>query len=65
MEIDLSEHMEETLFTIVIWIGLWGIFEHVIRIYCKSMNSQIMAYVFLVIFGYFMLYSRNHIHHRN
>jgi hypothetical protein len=58
-------HIEETLFTIIVWVGMWGILEHVIRITCKGMYSEILAYAFLVIFGFFMLCIRGHFNNTN
>jgi succinate dehydrogenase hydrophobic anchor subunit len=61
MESPLRNHMEETFLTILIWIGMWGIATHVITMYCKSSACEILLYAFLVIFGYYALYVRNHI----
>jgi hypothetical protein len=61
MESPLRKHLEETFFTLLIWIGLWGIASHLVSIYCKSQAHEILLYTFLVGFGYFALYTRNHI----
>lgn len=61
MESPLRNHMEETVLTILIWIGMWGITTHIITTYCKSSACEILLYAFLVIFGYYALYVRNHI----
>ena len=57
----LGYHMEETIFTILIWIGLWGIISQLIAMYCKNPLCEILLYTFLVVFGYYALYVRKHI----
>ena len=61
MESHVRDHMEETFFTLLIWIGMWGIATQLISRYCKSPLCEILLYAFLVVFGYFALYARNHI----
>ena len=61
MESPIHSHLEETFFTILIWIGTWGIATHMISIYCKTKLCEMLLYTFLVILGYFALYTRNHI----
>lgn len=61
MESPLSTHMEETFLTILVWIGMWGIATHLITMYCKNPMCELLLYVFLVFFGYYALYMRNHI----
>jgi hypothetical protein len=65
MEINLGTHIEETIFTIIVWVGIWGITEHVVRIYSRGIYSEILAYAFLVIFGFFMLCVRGHFNKAN
>ena len=60
MEVNLGNHVEETLFTIITWVGIWGILEHVIRLCCRGVYTEIFAYSFLVLFGFYMLYTRGH-----
>ena len=57
----VGKHMEETFLTLLIWIGMWGIASHLIAVYCKTPLCEVLLYAFLVAFGYFALYARNHI----
>jgi hypothetical protein len=61
MESPVGTHMEETFFTLLIWIGLWGIASHLIARYCRTPLCELLTYGFLVVFGYYALYIRNHI----
>jgi len=61
MESTLGYHLEETIYTILIWIGLWGIVNQLITLYCKNPFCEILLYAFLVVFGYYALYVRKHI----
>jgi hypothetical protein len=58
MESPVGKHMEETFFTLLIWIGMWGIVSHLIDMYCKSPLCEILLYAFLMVFGYFAMYAR-------
>jgi hypothetical protein len=58
---DAAAYLEETILTIFLWIGLWGIvtlfFEH----YVKRFGNQLAVYILFVIVSFSLLHSRNHI----
>jgi len=61
MNSSMRNHMEETFFTVLIWIGIWGIASRMISMYCTTLICEILMYLFLIIFGYYALYVRKHI----
>ncbi len=56
-----SRFVEETVLTVFLWVGLWGVISVVIDKYIKEHRHQIAVYSVITILAFGLLISRGHI----
>jgi len=52
---------EETVLTVLAWVGLWGIVSLLLDHYVRSWTYKLAAYTVLVIASFSLLHVREHI----
>lgn len=58
-----AAYLEQTILTVFLWIGLWGIINMFFEHYCKSFGTQLFVYIVFVITSFTLLKNRNHLAH--
>ena len=61
MEKTPTQFLEQTILTIFLWIGIWGIITLVFEHCVQSFGMKIMIYIIFVIISFKALQLRNHI----
>jgi uncharacterized membrane protein YwzB len=56
-----SRFVEETVLTVFLWVGLWGVISILIDTYIKEHKHQIAVYLVITIVAFGLLMSRGHI----
>lgn len=56
-----SRFVEETIITVVLWVGLWGFVSEVIDEYVKDNKHQMAVYAVISILAFLLLINRGHI----
>ena len=56
-----SRFVEETIITVVLWVGLWGFVSGLIDEYVKENKYQMMVYAVISILAFMLLINRGHI----
>lgn len=56
-----SRFVEETVITVFLWVGLWGVISVFIDKYIKEHKHQIAVYSVITIVAFGLLMSRGHI----
>ena len=56
-----TSFLEQTLLTIFLWIGMWGIVTMFFDHYIKSFGYKLATYIIFVIVSFSLLHVRNHI----
>lgn len=52
--------IEQTLFMIFLWIGIWGIVDVVLDHQHQTYESRIKIYIIFIFISFFFLYLRGH-----
>jgi len=53
--------LEQTVLTIFLWIGLWGLVSLILDHYIRDFGEKLATYIMFVIVAFGLLHSRNHI----
>ena len=63
MEIKTHHHkyLEQTILTVFLWAGLWGMLSLFIDNYVQSLGFKLLVYFTLVLFAFTALLCRDHI----
>jgi hypothetical protein len=56
-----SRFVEETIITVVLWVGLWGFVSGLIDEYVKENKHQMIVYAIISIIAFILLINRGHI----
>jgi len=56
-----SRFVEETIITVVLWVGLWGFVSGLIDEYVKDNKHQMIVYAVISIIAFLLLINRGHI----
>ena len=52
--------LEQTILTIFLWIGIWGIITMFFDQYVKGFGNKLAVYIFFAITSFYILKTRNH-----
>jgi hypothetical protein len=52
--------IEQTLFMIFLWIGIWGLVDVILDHQNQTYESRIKIYIFFIFISFFFLYLRGH-----
>ena len=56
-----SRFVEETILTVVLWVGLWGFVSGLIDEYVKDNKHQMIVYAVISVLAFILLANRGHI----
>jgi len=56
-----SKFLEQTILTIFLWIGLWGIITMFIDYYMQSFGQKLCIYIIFTIGSFTIMHNRDHL----